>query len=107
MTWNIALDAEGGSLRLEGELNIYSVAEIHERIKDVLGSRDEIEIALDGVSDIDTAGLQLMLLTKRMPGKEVRFVRHSAEVLRIVDLANVGQILGDPLVLGAGVEEQG
>jgi anti-anti-sigma regulatory factor len=66
-----------------------------------MAAREEIEIDLSEVTDIDTAGLQLMLAAKRMPGKTLRFVGHGAPVLRIIELANVGHTLGDPLVLAA------
>ena len=50
---------------------------------------------------MDTAGLQLMLIAKRYPGKSVQFVNHPPAVLRLVDLANLGSALGDPLYLAA------
>ena len=99
MAWNIVVDPTARLMRIEGELNIYSVSEIRERLLDFLTENEEVEVDLDAVTDIDTAGIQLMLLAKRFPNKLVRFVRHSAPVLRLVDLANIGQVLGDPLVL--------
>lgn len=102
MACEIVVDAGAQSIALQGELTIYTVAEIRNRLLEVMAMTDEVEVDLGGVSDIDTAGLQLMLLAKRRPGKEVRFTHHSAAVLRLVDMANVGLMLGDPLVISVG-----
>lgn len=102
MACGIVVDAGAQSLAPQGELTIYTVGEIRNRLLEVMAMTDKVEIDLAGVTDIDTAGLQLMLLAKRKPGKEVRFTHHSAAVLRLVDMANVGLMLGDPLVISAG-----
>jgi len=101
MSWDITYDTQSGSLQLSGELTIFSVQDIRLRFLEVLAQRDEITVDLGEVTEIDTAGLQLMLLAKRKPGKTVRFSRHSDVVLRLIDLANLGQALGDPLIIKA------
>lgn len=101
MTWDIRVDTRQKQLWLSGELTIFSVQDIRLRMLEVLADLDELTIDLGEVSEIDTAGLQLMLLAKRKPGKAIRFSNHSDEVLRLLDLANLGQTLGDPLVLKA------
>lgn len=102
MACEIGFDAGAQSIAPQGELTIYTVGEIRNRLLQAMATSDRIEIDLAGVTDIDTAGLQLMLLAKRQPGTEVRFTHHSAAVLRLVDMANVGLMLGDPLVISAG-----
>jgi hypothetical protein len=42
-----------------------------------------------------------MLIAKRNPGKDVRFINHPQSVLRLVDLANLGEVFGDPLFISA------
>lgn len=59
----------------------------------------EVEVDLSGVSEIDTAGLQLMLALKQRCGSRLRMVHHSAAVLRILDLSNASAHLGDPLLI--------
>lgn len=86
---------------LAGELTIYSAAEIKAGLAQAMGSANEIEVDLSGITEMDTAGLQLMLIAKRNPGKEVRFVNHPPSVLRLVDLANLGGVFGDPMVISA------
>lgn len=86
---------------LSGELTIYSVADIKAGLTDVMNHADQIEVDLSGVTEVDTAGLQLMLIAKRNPGKQVVFAKHTAALLRLVDLANLGHALGDQMVLDA------
>ena len=100
---SIDVQRSGASARvtLTGELTIYSVAEIKAvLVKDMSGIK-EIEVDLSGVTEMDTAGLQLMLIAKRNPDMDVRFVNHPPEVLRVIDLANLGEALGDPLFIAA------
>jgi anti-anti-sigma factor len=88
-------------LVLEGELTIYCAAEIKTKLAQAMAQHDAIEVDLSGVTEVDTAGVQLMLIAKRNPGKKVLFTNHTANVLRMVDLARLGHTLGDPLVLDA------
>jgi anti-sigma B factor antagonist len=101
MAWDIRVDTREKSMAIVGELTIFSVLDIRSRLLEVLVSLDEVNVDLGEVTEVDTAGLQLMLLAKRKAGKTVRFCNHSDEVLRLLDLANVGQTLGDPLILKA------
>lgn len=101
MSYELTLDAGSGVAKLAGELGIYTVAELRTRLQEMLGVVDTIEVDLSGVTEIDTAGLQLMLLAKRQDGKTVRFSNHSAAVIKLVDLANLGKMLGDPMFIGA------
>lgn len=101
MSWEVKIDTGQERMALCGELTIFSVQDIHRQLLDALKTLDELLVDLSGVTEVDTAGLQLMLLAKRKPGKTVRFSHHSDAVLRHIDLANLGQPLGDPLILHA------
>ena len=105
---SIQVDYEEAQARvaLAGELTIYTVQEIKAALGEAMAKSNELEVDLAGVTEIDTAGLQLMLIAKRHPGRDVRFVNHPQTVLRLVDLANLGGALGDPLFLSA-VESSG
>ncbi len=89
---------------LTGEVTIYTVSEIKAALSRELEGSETIEIDLAGVNEMDTAGLQFMLIAKRYPGKTVHFTNHPPVVLRLVDLANLGGALGDPLLFTAAVE---
>lgn len=83
---------------LDGEVTIYTVGEIKAGLALAILEHDETEIDLGAVDEMDTTGLQLMLMAKRCENKKVRFVNHSVSVLRLLELANLGSQLGDPLL---------
>ena len=71
---------------------------------DALGSTDELELDLMQVGDIDTAGLQLLILLKKeaqRTGKRLSIVAHSQAVRAVIDFCNLAAELGDPLVIPA------
>ena len=106
MTIQVEHRGNGAHVTLAGELTIYSAAEIKAALAEAMSDHAEVEVDLSGITEIDTAGLQLMLIVKRTPEKAVRFVNHPPCVLRLVDLANLGGALGDPLFIAA-VESEG
>ena len=91
-------------LKMEGELTIYHGQEIKNRLIEHLAANNEIEVDLGGVSEMDTAGFQLLLAAKREGtrlGKSVRFVSHSQAALELIDLYNMAAQFGDPLLIPA------
>lgn len=91
-------------LRIEGEFSIYRAAELKPVILQAIESAPVLEIDLSGVAEFDTAGLQLLLLAKRVAadkGHELRLVRHSAVVVDVLQLLDLAAHFGDPLVVGA------
>lgn len=99
MSISIAQNGGGCRVVLDGELTIYTVSEINAALARAVLEHDETEVDLGGVEEMDTAGLQVMLMAKRCSGKTVRFVNHSDAVLRLLDLANLGPMLGDPMLI--------
>ena len=88
-------------LRIQGELSIYRAAELKQAL---LADPAPIEVDLSGVTDIDTAGVQLLMLAKRAAQtekRELRFVAHSQAVADVFELLNLGTYFDDPLVLSA------
>jgi len=91
-----------GRIAPDGEMTIYTAAELKTRLLNALEERDELEVDLSGVSELDSAGLQLMVLLKREAGergKNVRFVDHSQAVLDVLDLTDLGSVFGDPVLI--------
>jgi anti-anti-sigma factor len=86
-------------LRIEGELTIFRAMEL----KPVLLAEPAVDqIDLSGVTDLDTAGLQLLMLAKKtaLAKKcDVQLVGHSPAVLDVFELLNVAAYFGDHLVL--------
>lgn len=91
---------------LSGELTIYTAGEIKQRFSEILEKRSDLEVNLANVAEIDTAGLQMMLLLKRKAGANVCFVLHSTAVSSLINLANLGSALGDPILVGARNREE-
>ncbi|HEY0817886.1 MAG TPA: STAS domain-containing protein [Rhizobacter sp.] len=92
------------SLRVDGELSIYRAAELKPLILQAVESSPVLEIDLSGVTEFDTAGVQLLLLAKRCAterGHELRLVRHSAVVVDVLQLLDLVAHFGDPLVVAA------
>ena len=91
-------------LSLTEDLTIYHALEQKHRLLDALSSADELELDLMQVGEIDTAGLQLLILLKKeaqRAGKRVAIVAHSQAVRSVIDFCNLAAELGDPLVIPA------
>ena len=89
-------------LALEGELTIYTAAEQKARLLDALAGSNELELDLSQVSEVDSAGLQVLILLKReaaRAGRPLKFCLHSGPVLEVIELANLSAIFGDQMVL--------
>lgn len=90
------------TLTIEGELTIYTAAKRKPELLAFLNSGEDLEMNLAGVTEIDTAGLQLLILIKReaaQSGKTLSFVMHSKIVLEVLELANLIGPFGDQVVL--------
>lgn len=97
MTHTVGLRIQDSQAAVDGELTIYSVASLASGLQSL--GPGPLDIDLSGVTDIDTAGLQWMLMAKRFPGLSVRFLKHSPAVLQLLELSNLAAAIGDPLVL--------
>ena len=87
-----------------GEMTIYSAAELKPALLQALEQSDEIEIDLADISEMDTSGVQLLMLMKReasAAGKALKLVGHSPAVLEIFELLGLGNWFGDPQLLPA------
>ena len=91
-------------LSLSEDLTIYHALEQKTRLLEALGECDELELDLLQVCEIDSAGLQLLILLKKeaqRAGKQVAIVAHSQAVRTVIDFCNLATELGDPLVIPA------
>lgn len=100
----ISIEASNGvcRARMAGEMTIYHAAEMKDELLPCIGRSAEVEIDLSEVSEIDTAGFQLLLLAKREAanaGKSLRLVAHSAATLEVLDLLGMASYFGDPVVM--------
>lgn len=89
-------------LALEGELTIFTAEATRQRLLDAVAAGEALEIDLAHVTEMDSAGLQLMIAVKRQAqhqGKALCFVNHSAPVQDVLDLCDLVGHFGDPVVL--------
>ncbi|MFZ4626651.1 MAG: STAS domain-containing protein [Rhodoferax sp.] len=86
-------------LKLEGELTIFRAMELKPAM---LVQPPLTDIDLSGVTEIDTAGVQLLMLAKKTAlaeQRELRLSGHSPAVIEVFELLNVAAYFGDHLVM--------
>lgn len=103
-----ALTDGAARLMVDGEMNIYNALEVKSHLVGAVRAADVLELDLSHVSEIDTAGLQLLLLAKQESvrlDKTLRITAHSDAVRELIDFYNVGAFFGDPVVILADNKE--
>ncbi|HEY0923071.1 STAS domain-containing protein [Rheinheimera pacifica] len=102
MTIRSSMFNEVPLLHIEGEMTIYTAALLQQQLQLYLAQYSELELNLSQVSDIDSAGLQLLMAAKRQVanrGAVLRLTGHSPAVLEVFDLCNMAAFFGDPLII--------
>jgi anti-anti-sigma factor len=77
---------------IEGELTIFTAAAVQERLLESFTAGTAIEVDLSKTSEIDSAGVQVMLAAKRAAAARelpLRFTSHSPAVLDILELCEL------------------
>src|SRR5690242_20566626 len=90
---------------LTGNMTIYAAAALKDRLIAALNVVDALEIDLSEVSDIDTGGIQLLILAQRhaeRAGKHLRLVAHSRPVLDLIELYRLGEFFSGTSPFSAG-----
>ena len=89
-------------LRIEGELSIYRADELKHALVEPLQAGVCLVVNLAAVSELDTCGLQLLMLAKRTAkavGAQLQLVGHSPAVIEVFELLNMAAFFGDHLVI--------
>ena len=89
-------------LAIDGELSIYRADELKHALIEPLQSGVRLVVDLAKVTELDTCGLQLLMLAKRTAktlGGELQLVGHSPAVVDVFELLNVAAFFGDHLVI--------
>ncbi|HZW14427.1 MAG TPA: STAS domain-containing protein [Noviherbaspirillum sp.] len=92
------------ALRIQGEMTIYRAIELKRTLMAPLQEGVILEANLADVTEIDTTGLQLLMLAKKTAqerGGELRLVEHSAAVIDVLALLDLADWFGEPLPLKA------
>ncbi|RJF98911.1 STAS domain-containing protein [Noviherbaspirillum saxi] len=90
------------ALRMEGEMTIYRAAELRETLLASLDGVARLDIDLSSVTELDTAGVQLLIAAKKTAQarqQELHLVAHSAAVLEAFETLDLAACFGDPLVV--------
>ncbi len=87
-----------------GGITIYNAGEFKASVLQGLGGTETLELDLSHVDELDTAGLQVLMLAKReaqRQQKQLSIVAHSPEVQEVFDLLGLAGWFGDPMLMQA------
>jgi anti-sigma B factor antagonist len=79
-------------MRIEGEMTIFNAADLKKDLLDTLNECSELEMDLSQVNEIDTTGLQLLVLTRRESAalnKSCRIIAYSPATMSVLELFNM------------------
>ena len=88
------------TIQIEGEMTIYSVSELAGKLIPILNDARLLEINLARVSEIDSAGVQLLMLARKErheTGQELSLVAHSAAVMEVFKLMDLLSYFDAPM----------
>jgi anti-sigma B factor antagonist len=92
---------------IKGEMTIYTATELWVPLSEAVSKAKSIVVDLSGVIEIDSAGVQLLMLIKQIAmdtDKELMLVEHSESVVDVFEELNLIGYFGDPVLLsGKGV----
>lgn len=91
-------------MKIEGELTIYRASELCVALQAALLQPGDLEIDLSEVSEMDSAGVQLLMAAKRAAQasqRQLRLTAHSPAVLEVFETLDLAAHFGDPLVMAA------
>ncbi len=95
-------DKEQQRVAIEGELNIYTAAEWKKRLSELIDQGVNLDLDLSAVQELDTAGLQLLIMAKKgacARNQQLSLSNHSQTVLEVFELCGVAAFFGDPILL--------
>ncbi|MDH4215592.1 MAG: STAS domain-containing protein [Gallionella sp.] len=95
-------------LHIGCEMTISNAAALKNELMKHIAKPCEREIDLTEVSEMDTAGIQLLLLAKReaiRQNKPLRLTNHSNAVLGVIDTYNLAAYFGDPIWITGGANK--
>lgn len=89
-------------ITVEGEMTIYSAQELKDQLLAPLEQCTQAELNLGAVTEIDSAGLQLLALVRteaQTQGKTLRIADPSPCVLDILELCDLEGFFGDTVLV--------
>lgn len=101
MHFNVSRLPNGLKAHLREELNIASVAEDRDHLVQLLQPGREVDLDLGGLTEIDTAGVQLLVALRKEAdamGCACRIAGSGENVLEAFGSLGLGHLLEEPLV---------
>lgn len=95
------------ALHIEGDMTVRTAAALKKDLIKHIAKPGEREIVLTDVSEMDTAGIQLLLLAKREAARHnatLRLTGHSPAVLGVIDTYNLAAYFGDPILISGNAK---
>jgi anti-sigma B factor antagonist len=95
------------ALHIEGDMTVRTAAALKKDLMKHMAKPGEREIVLAEVSEMDSAGIQLLLLAKREAtrhGTPLRLTGHSPAVLGVIDTYNLAAYFGDPILISGNAK---
>lgn len=93
-----AMKSTNEALRVQGEMTIYRASEVAQTLFAAVRDHDgDVSLDLSEVSEFDTAGLQLVLMARRLAeadGRRLDVVQPSECVSEVLNLCNVAVSTG-------------
>ena len=89
-------------VHIGGEMTIYDAAELKEKLMGVMEDSRPLELNLSKVTELDSAGVQLLMLVKKEREKQncsLSLSNHSDEVLNVFELLGLATHFKDPIVM--------
>jgi anti-anti-sigma factor len=91
-------------LAIKGEMTIYTALEQKQALYKHLLSVKTLQIDLGGVTEIDSAGIQLLMFLKQeAESRQIKLslIEHSHPVVEAFELLNLSHHFGDPIMISA------
>lgn len=86
------------------EMTIYNAMDNKSRLMELMAQSDQLEIDLSKIRQIDSSGLQLLIMAKleaEANQKTISLTGHSDSVVEVIDLCNLSGFFGDPVVMSS------
>ncbi|MBR7629817.1 MAG: STAS domain-containing protein [Aeromonas popoffii] len=89
-------------VKVSGDMTIYTAADLKLALTPLLYRQQALELDLSQVSEMDSAGLQLLLAAKKTAqqgGYPLHLIMHSHAVLDALELCQLTAFFGDPTLM--------
>jgi anti-anti-sigma factor len=93
------------TLSLDGELTIYRATELCAELKRALSGGTDLELNLAGVTEMDSAGVQLLMAARKTAlgaGCALRLTHLSPAVAEVFETLGLAGLFSDPVPAPAG-----